>query len=150
MNVDLKAIPQNPLLERAVKQGMQHKIGLSQWDSRTKFGGPPHVFPKAGHRIKKYWPFYIEKTSEVCWKVTSLESPEKKTESLYFMSHLLPCGGQNLSDIKRTCLFFWSQHMCFPEPQCLVILQSFAVAVLLKKTPNHISSNEQRCFELHP
>lgn len=46
------------------------------------------------------------KTSEVCWKVTNFETPEKKTETLYFMSHLLPYGGQNLSAIKRTCLFF--------------------------------------------
>lgn len=152
-NVDLQAIVWNLILGRAVRQGMQHKFGPSQWDSRTNFGGPAHVSPQGGHRMKNVGPTMLknlrsELESHKPWD--SWKENRKLFEQKYFMSHLLPCGGQSLSDIKRIGLFLWPQHVCFPEPQRLASPQSIVVAVLLKKTPNHISCNEQRCFEFHP
>lgn len=53
------------------------------------------------------------KTSEVCWKVTKLETPEKKTETLYFMSHLLPYGGGGKAFLlSREHVFSFNPNSC--------------------------------------
>lgn len=52
LNVYMQALLKTLILERSVRWGMQHEIGFSQWDPKTKFGGPAGGSPKGGTRIK--------------------------------------------------------------------------------------------------